>query len=115
MHGVRMSMIDYLAKIDPWTVEELERQTAEVKASLARIPIPATEWIGPLGDPWLRSWEHMDPLLMCGLSVLSDQPPGDELLSDPELRRVIAQAAVSDDGLIRRAARPVAVRLGLPV
>ena len=115
MHGVRMSMIDYLAKMDPWTVEELERQTAEVKASLARIPIPATEWIGPLGDPWLRSWERMDPLLMCGLSVLSDQPSGDELLSDPELRRVIAQASVSDDGLIRRAAGPVAARLGLPV
>ena len=47
MHGVRMGTINYLPNVDPWTADELEGQTAEVKASLARIPIPTGEWIGP--------------------------------------------------------------------
>lgn len=50
---------------------------------------------------------------MCGFSVLASPPSGDELLTDPELRRVIADSAASEEPLLSRAAVPLAERLGL--
>lgn len=111
MHSVRSSAIDVLAKINPWTPEEINKQAAEVVAALERLPIPDREWAGPAGDPWLDSWKRLDPLLMCGLSVLSEHPAGDELLAEAELRHVIVYAAASEDALLRRAAVPLAERL----
>ena len=113
MHFVRSSAIDFLGKIDPWTAQELDKHGTEAMASLDRVPIPDSEWIGPLGDPWLRSWRRVDPLLMCGLSVLAASPSGDELLIDSALRSVIADSAASDEPLLHRAAVPLAERLGL--
>ncbi len=113
MNFIRSSAIDFLGKIDPWTAEEIDKQAAEVVESLRRLPIPDREWIGPMGDPWLQSWQRVDPLLMCGLSVLAAIPSGDELLTDSELRSVIADAAAGDEELLRREAVPLAERLGL--
>jgi len=113
MHSVRSSATDFLGKIDPWTVEEIDKYAGEVRAALGRLPVPDREWIGPLGDPWLGSWQRVDPLLMCGLAVLAALPAGDELLADSELRGVIADAAAGDEELLRRAAVPLAGRLGL--
>lgn len=60
MHFVRSSAIDFLAKIDPWTPEELDKHASEVAASLEQVPVPDREWIGPVGDPWLESWKRID-------------------------------------------------------
>lgn len=113
MHTVRARMIELLASMDPWTVGHLDEQTAEAKDALARMPTPHQEWPGPMGDPWLRSWQETDPLLMCGVSMLNDQPAGDDLLADAEVRRVIKNAAASRDGVLSRVAIPLAERLGL--
>lgn len=50
---------------------------------------------------------------MCGLTVLAAVSAGDELLTDLELSGVIADSAASDEPLLRRAAVPLAQRLGL--
>jgi hypothetical protein len=47
MHFVRMSVIDYLAQINPWTVERLDEETEKVAQSLSTITVPDREWIGP--------------------------------------------------------------------
>jgi hypothetical protein len=113
MHFVRISVIDYLAQIDPWTVKRLDEETEKVTQSLRTITVPDREWIGPAGDPWLGSWETVDTLLECALATLLDDPSGDDLLADPELQAVIRQAAQSPHELLRRAAVPLIERLGL--
>lgn len=113
MHFVRSSAIDFLGKVDPWTAEEIDKQTAAVVAWLRRMPTPIREWVGPLGDPWLGSWERVDPLLMCGLAVLGAFPSGDDLLGDARLREAIRHAATSDEELLRRVGVPLAERLDI--
>jgi hypothetical protein len=113
MHFVRISVIDYLAQIDPWTVERLDEESEKVTQSLRTIAVPDREWIGPAGDPWLGSWETVDTLLECALATLLDDPSGDDLLADPDLQAVIRQAAQSPHELLRRAAVPLVERLGL--
>jgi hypothetical protein len=44
MHFVRMTVIDYLARIDPWTVERLDEETEKVEQSLRTITVPDREW-----------------------------------------------------------------------
>lgn len=114
-HAVRKAMLDLFVSIDPWTKEELDRQTTELAAELARLPVPTAEWQGPAGDPWLSAWPERDELLMCGLCVLRDDPSGDDLLlADPALQSAIKEAAESDDVLLRRPAVPLAERLNVP-
>ncbi|HEY5194976.1 MAG TPA: hypothetical protein VIJ39_14055 [Solirubrobacteraceae bacterium] len=113
MHFVRISVIDYLARINPWTVERLDEETEKVTKSLRMITVPDREWIGPAGDPWLGSWEKGDTLLECALATLLDDPSGDDLLADPELQAVIREAAQSPHELLRRSAVPLVERLGL--
>jgi hypothetical protein len=115
MHTVRAALIKRISEIEPWTVERLDQETAEVQKSPLLEHVPSTEWIGPLGDPWLESWKEMSPLLECGLAALNDNPEGDDLLDDPELRAVIVKAARSEHELLRRPAVPLAKRLGLEI
>ncbi len=113
-HAVRNTTIRMLADADPWTAENLDAQTAETAASLARVPLPNREWLGPVSDPWLLSWEEIDPLLMCGLAALADQSDGDDMLvADADLRNVVETAASSEHELLRRPATPLAERLAL--
>ena len=113
MHSVRTGMIRTLASIDPWTPEELDGRTAELGQALERAPIPDREWPGPIGDPWLRSWTRVDPLLMCGLAALNENPAGDDLIDTEGVRRSIQVAASSEHELFRRPAVPLAERLGI--
>lgn len=115
MHAVRASLVKRFSEIEPWTVERLDQETAEISKSPLLEHVPSIEWIGPLGDPWLESWKDMSPLLECGLATLNDNPEGDNLLDDPELRAVIVEAARSEHELLRRPAVPLAKRLGLEV
>jgi hypothetical protein len=115
MHIVRMSLLKQLSEIEPWTAERLDEVRAEAEKSPLLTITPATEWIGPLGDPWLQTWQEMSPLLECGLTALNDNQEGDDLLDDPELRRVIVEAAQSEHELLRRPAVPLAERLGLDI
>ena len=110
---VRGQVRSSLRKIDPWTAENLNAEAEQAKAMLDRLPIPPREWTGPLGDPWLQTWPEMDPLLMCGLAVMSDEPKGDELLDTQDVKDAILAAARSEFELLRRPAAPLAERLGL--
>lgn len=114
-HTVRRIAIDMLGGVDPWSVEELERLAAEYEDSLQRIPIPPVgDWHGPAGDSWLQLWQRLDPLLESALAVMSANDGGDDLIvENPDLRNVVQSAATSDDELLRRAAGPLASRLGL--
>jgi hypothetical protein len=102
-----------LRQIDPWTAENLNAEAAQAQEMLERLPIPPGEWIGPFGDPWLQTWPEMDPLLMCGLATLNDDPKGDELVDTQDVRDAILPAAYSEFELLRRPAVPLARRLGL--
>jgi hypothetical protein len=115
MHTMRATLVKHISEIEPWTVERLDAETAEVQKSPLLQQTPSGEWIGPLGDPWLQSWQEMSPLLECGLAALNDNPEGDDLLDDAELRAVIVQAALSEHELLRRPAVPLARRLGLEI
>lgn len=110
---VRGQVRTRLRKIDPWTAENLNAEAEQAQAMLDRLPIPPREWIGPLGDPWVQTWPEMDPLLMCGLAVLSDDPNGDDLLDTQDVKDAILAAARSEFELLRRPAVPLAERLGL--
>lgn len=109
-HLVRNSVIAALAAVDPWTPENLARVTSELAA--VEIPKPGIEWPGPMGDEWLDGWKATDRLLEMGLWVLSAFPGGDDLLDD-EIRHAAGEAARGNDGLLKRAASPLATRLGL--
>lgn len=115
MHTVRASVIDTLAKIDPWTQDAIDRRAVEVLARLETVPVPAREWIGPMGDPvaWVlagrRSAAHVRPQH----AVIV--PIGDDMLTDADLGKVIADAASSEEPLLRRdATRRDAPRLRSP-
>jgi len=111
MLTVRKVVIDLLGGIEPWTENRIDQEAVRARRDLERFPVPPSEWIGPMGDPWLESWQDVDPMLMCGLSVLNDEPAGDNLLNVPELRCVIEEAAASPHELLRRAAAPLLQRL----
>ncbi len=115
MHIVRMGLIKQFSEIEPWTVGHLDEMRAEAEKSPLLTVTPSIEWIGPLGDPWLQTWQKMSPLLECGLAALNDNPEGDDLLDDLELRTVIVEAARSEHELLRRPAIPLAERLGLDI
>jgi hypothetical protein len=112
MHLVRMTSIRMLASVDPWRADELDKAAAETKAHLERMPLPDSEWVGPMGDDWLQSWATRDPLLMCGLAMLNDYNASGDLLDEP-MQEAIRQAASSGDALLERPAQPLAKRLGL--
>jgi hypothetical protein len=113
MHIVRAGLIRQFSEIDPWTVKRLDEVRVEAEKSPVLTMTPPTDWVGPLGDPWLATWKDMSALLECGLAALNDNPEGDDLLEDPELRRAILEAARSEHELLRRPAIPLAERLGL--
>jgi hypothetical protein len=115
MHIVRMGLVKQVSEIEPWTAARLNELRAETEKSPLLTTTPEMEWIGPLGDPWLETWQKMSPLLECGLATLNDNPEGDDLLDDPELRRVIVEAASSEHELLRRPAVPLARRLELEI
>ncbi|MHB8491400.1 MAG: hypothetical protein ACYDA6_04185 [Solirubrobacteraceae bacterium] len=115
MHLVRAGLIKQIGEIEPWTAERLDELTAEAEKSPVLTLTPSTEWVGPLGDPWLETWGKMSPLLECGLAALNDNPEGDDLLNDAELRAVVVEAARSEHELLRRPAVPLAERLGLDI
>jgi hypothetical protein len=110
---VRNVLRTRLRQINPWTPDTLNSEAQRAQEMLERLPIPPGQWPGPLGDPWLQSWQDMDPLLMCGLAVLNDDPSSDELLDTPDLLDAILAAARSDFALLRRPAVPLAERLGV--
>lgn len=95
-----------------WTPEGLSAAAQEAEGMLERIPIPDGEWNGPASDPWLQSWSRYSPLVMCGTAILNANPSGDDLLRAPELRQAIEDAARSEFEVFRRAAVPLAARLG---
>jgi hypothetical protein len=113
MHGVARAMREILSNISPWDAPTIDKETGEFALALDRLPIPTTEWHGPMGDDWLRSWQRVDPLLMCSLATLVEFPQGDDLLDDRGVQRVILNAAASEHELLRRPAVPLAKRLGL--
>lgn len=115
MHIVRMGLIRQISEIEPWTAERLDQMREELEKSALLTKMPATDWIGPLGDPWLQSWQNRSPLLECGLAALHDNPEGDDLLDDSALRQVIVGAARSEHELLRRPAVPLAERLGIEI
>ncbi len=113
-HIVRSTTIDLLARVDPWTPEELDRRASQVATALSKLPEPPGRWHEGALDPWLRSWATHDELVMCGLAVLAAEDSGDDLLrADDVLQQVILREAMSDNELMRRAAVPLAERLGL--
>ena|GEM_PF-4587789 len=113
IHGVTTTTIRKLAEIDPWDEEKLEEETAAARDALKRLPKPQGEWVGPIGDPWLQSWEYMDQLQMCALVILEVDPTGDDLLQDPQIQGAILAAAESEHQVLNRVGIPVATRLGL--
>ena len=110
MLGVTTAAIRKLGEIDPWDVEELDRETTVAQEELARLSDPRGEWIGPVWDPWLKSWEHVDHLQMCALSVLARSASADDLLQDDEIKAMIVSAADSAHEVVSRVGIP---RLGL--
>jgi serine/threonine protein kinase len=112
MEIVRNLVRNRLRELD-WTVKGLHAAAEEAESVLQRVPIPAAEWVGPLGDPWLQSWSQYSPLVMCGLAILNTDSSADDLLEAPELRQVIKHAARSEYPVLRRPAAPLAERLGL--
>jgi len=113
MHGVTMSVIGKLAEIDPWSVEQLEREAATAQEALAKLPPPHEGWVGPIGDPWLETWGDIDHLQMCALVVLGDKPSADDLLQEEDVQTAILGAARSEHQALSRFGKPVAERLGL--
>jgi hypothetical protein len=113
MHGVTMGAIGRLGEIDPWSAEQLERETAAAKKVLAELPDPQGEWVGPIGDPWLATWEDVDHLQMCALDVLRADPRADDLLQGEDIQAAIMAAAESEHQILSRVGKPVAERLGL--
>lgn len=112
--SVRNAAIRWLGQVEPWTADRLDEEAEQIAKQLERTPVPGTGWVGPVGDPWLQSWQTVDPLLMCGLAVLVEDESGDELLrSADELLNVVRSAAASEHELLRRPAVPLAQRLGL--
>lgn len=106
--------IRMLRSVDPWTVERLDELTAESAASLATVPVPAREWLGPATDPWMSSWAEVNPLLEFGLAALAEHPGGDDLVAAEEhLVAAVTAAAASEHELLRRAALPLVERLDL--
>jgi hypothetical protein len=97
-----------------WLPEELNKAADAAEEVLASIPVPASPWNGPAGDPWLQSWAECSPLVMVGLSILSGSPSADDLLADPKLREIIVESATRRD-MLGRAASRVAARLGVEV
>lgn len=113
MHDVRIRVIKKFTEIEPWNRETLDAETEHAVTLLKETPTPEGEWVGPIGDPWLATWQQVDPLLLCGVSVLSKDPSGDDLLADPELRQAVSNAANSEHQYLSRFAIPVAERLGI--
>jgi hypothetical protein len=113
MHDVTIRVIKKFTEIEPWNRETLEAEAKRAAALLEETPIPDGEWVGPIGDPWLATWQQVDPLLLCGVSVLSKDPSGDDLLTEPELQQAISNAANSEHQYLSRFAIPVAERLGI--
>lgn len=113
MHGVTTGAIRKLAEIDPWSVEQLEQETASAQDEFAKLPPPQGEWVGPIGDPWLGTWRDVDHLQMCALAVLGDDPSADDLLQEEDVRAVILRAAESEHQILSRVGKPLAERLGL--
>lgn len=113
MHGVTMSVTSKLAEIDPWSVDQLERETAGAREAFAKLPPPQGEWVGPIGDPWLGTWKDVDHLQMCALDVLGAHPSADELLQDEDVQAAILSAAESGHQILSRVGKPLAQRLGL--
>jgi hypothetical protein len=114
MDLVRNAMRSRLRELD-WTPEELNAAAEEAESALERLPIPDAKWDGPAHDPWLQSWSHYSPLLMCGIAILGSNPSADDLLGAPELRETIIGAARSEFPVLQRVAAPLASRLGLDV
>jgi hypothetical protein len=110
--GVSEAVRMRLRSLPNWTAEGLDVAAVDAESMLSRLPIPAGPWPGPVGDPWLQSWERISPLLMCGLTILNEDAAGDELLGEEE-RAAIFAAATGDYELLRRPAVPLATRLGL--
>jgi hypothetical protein len=102
-----------LREINPWTAEALVSDAEEAEKMLARLPIPPGPWLGPIGDPWLQSWQRFSPLVMCGLTALNEDPTGDDFLDANDLRPVVLSAATGEFEVLRRPAVPLAQRLGL--
>jgi hypothetical protein len=46
---VRSSAISFLANIEPWSAEEIDKQAAEVDAALERLPIPLRQPLAECG------------------------------------------------------------------
>jgi hypothetical protein len=113
MHGVTMATFRKLGEIDPWDVEALDRETVAARDALERLSDPQGEWVGPIGDPWLKTWENVDHLQMCALSVLGRDTSADDLLREDEIQATILAAAESEHQILNRVGRPVAERLGL--
>jgi hypothetical protein len=113
MWATKSAVVGSLAKVEPWEPRILDGFRQAIEHDLASAPTPTREWPGPMGDPWLRSWDRASPLLTSALAVLLEHPDGDDLLADDELRDVIRDSAASDQELIRRSAVPLARRLGL--
>jgi hypothetical protein len=113
MFWVTEETIRKVSEIDPWDAPTLERETLVAAETLRRLSNPQGEWIGPMTDPWLKTWETVDHLQMCALSVLEQDSRADDLLLKDEIKSAILTAARSEHKVVSRVAIPLATRLGL--
>lgn len=111
IRGVQNGTFRTVAGIRPWSTEQLDMETSTARESLEETPIPPGEWVGPVGDPWLKTWEDVNPLQLCGLAVLADDRRGDDLLQPTPLQRAVFAASDSPYQYLSRWAAPVAERL----
>jgi hypothetical protein len=113
MHEVTFDAIAKLGSIEPWSAPAIEREILAARMQFEELPDPEGDWVGPLGDPWLFSWSYVDHLQMIGLAALEEDPRGDDLLDEAEVRATILTAADSEHEVVSRVAIPLAERLGL--
>ena len=72
-----------LARVDPWTGDEIVAFAATVENALDQLPKPTGfESLLPAGDPWLESWKDGDPLRHLTVAILretSERPQQDRV------------------------------------
>lgn len=111
IRNVKLIVLEKVQEIEPWTAAQLQAEAGAAKKLLAERPIPEKDWPGPIGDPWLMTWQKTDPLRVTALAILAKDASGDDLLDGEDVRESITEAAASEYEYESRWAKPVQERL----